>query len=479
MNFDSTAKPELDSTGAYVSGDAAPNSRGVISELRHCFDAQIFSAYIEPLQLVAFDLSSGTVELAAPSKFHLNYIRASLIDRLTDGLRQALKVPEVKLTLVVSAESGRRQQSSAVRPHVIVKKVPLVPANSRDNLKSEGGTGLNPRYTFDSFVVGSSNEFCYAAARRVAETPGKSYNPLFIYGGVGLGKTHLMHAIGNEAQRLSPGLRVLYISSETFTNELILALRNERMDEFKRKFRGINLLLIDDIQFMAGKERTLEEFFHTFNHLYSAKQQIVITSDKAPNQIHGLEERLKTRFSWGLMADLQSPDFETRVAILKRKAASESMALPEDVAQLISEKISSNVRELEGALTRLFAISSLKNSAIDVELARAALRPLLKERRGSLSIDDIKKGVSTHFSLKVSELCSKRRTRTIAWPRQVAMYLCRKHTSTSYPEIGNQFGGRDHSSVIHSANVVSMKIASDPETKRLVEEIERELLGED
>jgi chromosomal replication initiator protein len=338
-------------------------------------------------------------------------------------------------------------------------------------------SGLNPKYTFSNFVVGNNNQFCNAAAQRVAEEPGKSYNPLFIYGGVGLGKTHLMHAIGNSLLDRDPSAHVVYQSSETFTNELIQALRNAKMDEFKRRMRSVDLLLIDDIQFMSGKERTQEEFFHTFNTLYNAKHQIVITSDKVPQDIPGLEERLQTRFAWGLTADLQAPDFETRVAILRRKAAVDGFTLPEDVAQLIAEKIFSNVRELEGALTRVHAITSLQNIPLTLDVANSALRPLLQPKQTIISVDDIKRAVAQHFNLKVSEIISKRRTKNLSFPRHIAMYLCRKHTTCSYPEIGSHFGNRDHSSVIHAAGVVSTKVGNDTSVRELVAEIERRLLS--
>lgn len=337
--------------------------------------------------------------------------------------------------------------------------------------------GLNPRYTFSSFVVGNSNQFCHAAAQRVAENPGRAYNPLFIYGGVGLGKTHILHAIGNALLASNPSARVVYMSSETFTNQLIQALRNSRMEEFKNKMRSVHLLLIDDIQFMCGKERTQEEFFHTFNSLYSSKCQIVITSDKLPQDIPGIEERLQTRFSWGLTADIQSPDFETRVAILRRKASAESFELPNNVAEYIAERVSSNVRELEGAFTRLHAVSSLQGRAITMELAESALKPLLQPKAINLTIDDIKKAVSEQFNIKVSEIVSKRRTKNLSFPRHIAMYLCRKHTTCSYPEIGENFGGRDHSSVIHASHVVSSKVSSDPQVKDLILQIEKRLLS--
>ena len=356
--------------------------------------------------------------------------------------------------------------------YVVVKKV----KSSKKTSGQPERTGIMPRYTFDNFVVGTGNQFCHAAAMHVAEKPGHAYNPLFIYGGVGLGKTHLLHAIGNAVLSNFPDKKVLYLSSESFTNELIQALRFARMDEFKNRFRNIDLLLIDDIQFMCGKERTQEEFFHTFNALYSAKHQIVITSDKVPKDIPGIEERLQTRFAWGLTADIQAPDFETRVAILNRKASLDGFELSEDIAHLIAESISSNVRELEGALTRLHALSSLQRVPITRALVESALKPMMKKKVHA-SISDIQKVVSEYFSIKVSEMISKRRTKNLSFPRHVAMYLCRKHTTSSYPEIGQNFGGRDHSSVIHAANVVTTKVKDSRDLQRQIQEMEERLFA--
>ncbi|RMD86183.1 MAG: chromosomal replication initiator protein DnaA [Candidatus Dadabacteria bacterium] len=338
-------------------------------------------------------------------------------------------------------------------------------------------TRLNTRYSFSNFVVGNSNQFCHAAARQVAEDPGKSYNPLFIYGGVGLGKTHLLHAIGNAILENDPSSRIIYMSSETFTNELISALRRGKMDEFKEALRNISALLIDDIQFISGKERTQEEFFHTFNELYNSKRQIVVTSDTIPHEIKGLEDRLKTRFSWGLIADLQAPDFETRVAILNRKAALDSIQLPMDVAQYIAENFPSNVRELEGALTRLNAAASLQHVAITIKLAESVLRPMIRPKQVDVTVDLIKTVVARHFGLKISDLSSKKRSRSYSFPRHIAMYLCRKYTTCSYPEIGQEFGGRDHSSVIHAANVVTKKLKFDKGIQETIKQLEEVLLS--
>ncbi len=454
----------------------------------------IVTAYIEPLS-VDVDASSGErIVVRGPSRLVCNYVTSNFAAALRDRLAHFLESPELSLSIVPKEPLGAGQDGSAQGPQrkpaapFIVKRVKPAPvdassaADGRREAPQEADipeiyNNINPRYTFADFVVGNSNQFCHAAAMRVAEKPGQSYNPLFIYGGVGLGKTHLLHAIGNAVLERNPQARVLYMSSETFTNELILALRHAKMEEFKKKLRTIEVLLIDDIQFISGKERTQEEFFHTFNALYSAKRQIVITSDKIPTDIPGIEERLQTRFSWGLTADLQAPDFETRVAILKQKALNDDFNLPEEVAHLISERISSNVRELEGALTRLHAVSTIQHVPISMDMARAALKPLLQPKVVNVTVDDIKKAVAHHFSIKVSDIISKRRTKNLSFPRHIAMYLCRKHTTASYPEIGEHFGGRDHSSVIHAATVVSTKLSTDAQTKVFVEEIEKRLFG--
>ncbi len=433
-------------------------------------DPHIFTAYIKPLAIQSFDSDQGILSVQAPSKLVSHHVQENYLEKIKETLvGEWEEVDGLKLKIV--CDEGVSSRKGASSQYVVVKK-----SKSRvkrpEDLKASSSSNLNKKYSFDNFVVGNSNQFCHAAAIHVAEDPGGAYNPLFIYGGVGLGKTHLLHAIGNAVIDRNPSAKVLYMSSETFTNELIQALRFAKMDEFKNRLRGIDVLLIDDIQFMCGKERTQEEFFHTFNALYSLKRQIVLTADKVPQEMPGIEERLQTRFSWGLTADLQSPDFETRAAILRRKAAFDGFQLPVDVAHFIAEKVTSNVRELEGALTRLRALASLKNLPINLELAESALEPLLKARKISVSVDDIKQVVSDHFNIKVSEIISKRRTKNLAFPRHVAMYLCRKHTTASFPEIGNQFGGRDHSSVIHATNVIGKRVPEDQELMKHIQEIE-------
>lgn len=309
---------------------------------------------------------------------------------------------------------------------------------------------LNPRYTFGSFVVGNSNELAHAAIASVAENPGKRYNPLFIYGGVGLGKTHLMQAAGNEIIKSRPGLRVAYMSSESFINDLISSIRFDRTYQFRSRYRNIDVLMIDDIQFLAGKERTQEEFFHTFNALHDAHKQIIISSDRQPREIPTLEERLRSRFEWGLIADIQPPEFETKIAILQRKAEEEGASLPEDVAALIARRVRSNIRELEGCLIRLVFYSSLTGREIGLKMAEDALADLLEPSDRVITIDEIQARVAEYYSISTRELTSSIRTKNLTRPRQVAMYLCKQLTPHSLPEIGGRFGGKHHSTVIHS-----------------------------
>ncbi|MBM3749758.1 MAG: chromosomal replication initiator protein DnaA [Acidimicrobiia bacterium] len=318
----------------------------------------------------------------------------------------------------------------------------------------EDVTGLSPRYTFDTFIVGASNQFADAACRAVAEAPSRSYNPLFIYGGVGLGKTHLMHAIGHYVLRHHPGLKLTYVSSERFMNEVINALRYDRILEFRERYRSVDVLLVDDIQFIAGKERTQTEFFHTFNALYDAQKQIVISSDCPPHQIAELEERLRSRFEWGLTADIQAPDLETKIAIITRKADSEGVSLPTDVSLYIAGRIKSNIRELEGSLIRLLAYASLTGKEVSIDLAKEVLRDILRQDERAVTIDGIQKFVAEFYQMKLADLKSRNNSKSVAMPRQVAMYLCKNLTNASLPEIGKSFGGKHHSTVIHSIRKV-------------------------
>jgi chromosomal replication initiator protein len=317
-----------------------------------------------------------------------------------------------------------------------------------------GATGLNPRYTFDTFIVGSSNQFAHAACRAVAEAPSRSYNPLFIYGGVGLGKTHLMHAVGQYVLEHDRNLKLTYISSERFMNEMINAVRYDRVLDFRERYRSVDVLLVDDIQFLAGKEGTQTEFFHTFNALYDSQKQIVLSSDSPPHEIPSLEERLRSRFEWGLIADIQPPDFETKVAILKKKAETEAVPLPDSVAMYIAGKIKSNIRELEGSLIRLVAYASLTGQEISLPLTQEILKNVLDHEEKAVTIEAIQKFVADYYNLKMAELKSRNNSKSVAMPRQIAMYLCKSLTHASLPEIGRSFGGKHHSTVIHSIRKV-------------------------
>ena len=339
---------------------------------------------------------------------------------------------------------------------------PPVPSVERDT------SSLNPKYTFESFVVGSSNQFAHAAARAVAEIPSKSYNPLFIYGGVGLGKTHLMHAVGHYILARQKKLNVLYISTDRFINEMINAIRFDRLPSFRQKYRSIDVLLVDDIQFIAGKDRTQEEFFHIFNALHDAQKQIVVSSDCPPRQIPTIEERLHSRFEWGLIADIQAPDIETKVAILRKKAEAERVELPENVALFIASKVKTNIRELEGSLIRLIAYASLTGRDIDLVLAQETLRDLLHTEDKPVTIEMIQKFVADHYSLKISEIKAKNNSKSVAVPRQIAMYLTKSLTGASLPEIGKEFGGKHHSTVIHSIRKIDDLRKQNPDFDRLI-----------
>ena len=327
---------------------------------------------------------------------------------------------------------------------------------------------LNPRYTFDTFVVGNSNQFAHAASLAVAEQPSKSYNPLYLYGGVGMGKTHLMHAIGHTIKKRNPALRLTYVSAEKFTNEVITSLRFDRMISFRDRYRNVDVLLVDDIQFIAGKERTVEEFFHTFNALYELRKQIVLSSDCPPKEISAIEERLRSRFEWGLIADIQPPDLETKIAILQKKAESERVQVPDDVAEFIARSIKSNVRELEGALTRLLAYASLTSAALNLSTAQQVLRNIIATQEKKVTIELIQKRVGEQYGLRDADLKVRSNTKAIAFPRQVAMYLVKQLTSASLPEIGRQFGGKHHTTVLHSINKIDALRRTDKDLNRTI-----------
>lgn len=331
---------------------------------------------------------------------------------------------------------------------------------------------LNAKYTFDTFVVGNSNRFAHAASLAVAESPAKSYNPLFIYSGVGLGKTHLMHAIGHHTQARGPFFKVLYITSEKFTNELINSIRDDKTVEFRNKYRNVDILLIDDIQFLAGKERTQEEFFHTFNTLYEANKQIIISSDRPPKDIPTLEDRLRSRFEWGLITDMQSPDLETRIAILRKKAQLENLDVPDEVLNYIADKIQSNIRELEGALIRLVAYASFNRKEIDLSLAESVLKDIFPESKPrQVTVEIIQQVISDYFNIRPDELKAKKRTRNVSFPRQIAMFLTRELTDLSLSNIGDSYGGRDHTTVLHACDRISTEMELDPTLSQTVKDL--------
>ena len=331
---------------------------------------------------------------------------------------------------------------------------------------------LNPKYVFETFVIGNSNRFAHAASLAVAEAPAQVYNPFFIYGGVGLGKTHLMHAIGHRILQSYPGIKVVYISSEKFTNELINSIRDGKPESFRQKYRNIDVLLVDDIQFLSKKEHTQEEFFHTFNTLHEANKQIIISSDRPPREIQTLEDRLRSRFEWGLITDIQPPDLETRIAILRKKAMLENLNIPNDVMVYIASRIDNNIRELEGALIRVMAYASLTNQTIDINLATEALKDIFPNGRPKqITMELIQEIVSSYFKIKIDELLAKKRTRNVAYPRQIAMYLCRELTDTSLPRIGEMFGGRDHTTVIHAHDKIARERNEDTKLSNTLKEL--------
>jgi chromosomal replication initiator protein len=340
--------------------------------------------------------------------------------------------------------------------------------------RSRRTSPMNPKYTFKNFVVGASNQFAHAACLAVAEAPAQAYNPLFLYGGVGLGKTHLLNAIGNHIAETSD-LRIAYVTTEQFTNEVINSIRYDKMMDLRKRFRNIDMLLIDDVQFLAGKERTQEEFFHTFNTLYEAHKQIVLSSDRSPKEIANTEERLQSRFGWGLIADLQPPDVETRIAILRKKSDDEGIALPEEVIQFLAANMKSNIRELEGSLVRLGAYASLTGQPIVLDMARNVLRDLIGEKKKIIAMDDIEEAVATRFHVKISEMKSRRRSKTLVHPRQIAMYLCRELTDASFPEIGRHFGGKDHTTIIHACKQIARAKEADSTLNATLESLKEQI----
>ena len=420
---------------------------------------QGYDTWFSQSKLLSIDGNRLLIEV--PSKFHRDWIKEHHWSTVTEVIREVTKRDDMDIEFFVQPKAAKKATRHAKE-------------EKKEGREEKIGL-FEKKYTFNNFVVGPSNQFAHAAAKAVADAPGRAYNPLFIYSGVGLGKTHLINAIGHHIQGKSPRMKVAYLSSEQFTNELINRMSHQRMEEFRQKYRNMDVLLIDDIQFIAGKERTQEEFFHTFNALYEAQKQIVLTSDRQPKEIPDIEERLRSRFESGLISDIQPPDLETRIAILRKKADFWSIRLPDDVAHFLASMMKSNIRELEGGLVKLGAVSSLTNTEITQELAKNELKYLIDSREKTITNDLIQKAVAESFGVKISDLKSKRRTKAVVLPRQVAMYLCRNLANSSLPEIGNFFGGRDHSTVIHACKVIEEKKEKDPDLKAKIEMLIRQI----
>jgi chromosomal replication initiator protein len=420
---------------------------------------QVYDTWFSQSKLLSID--GNKLQIEAPSKFHRDWIKEHHWATLCDVIKEVTKRDDIEIDFFVQPQ----QQ----------KKTSRIAKDEKKDVREEKISLFEKKYTFNTFVVGPSNQFAHAAAKAVADAPGKAYNPLFIYSGVGLGKTHLVNAIGHYIQGKSPRMKVAYLSSEQFTNELINRMSHQRMEEFRQKYRHMDILLIDDIQFIAGKERTQEEFFHTFNTLYEAQKQIVLTSDRQPKEIPDIEERLRSRFESGLISDIQAPDLETRIAILKKKAEFWGIRLPDDVAETLASIMKSNIRELEGGLVKLGAVSSLTNTEITQEMARNELKYLIDNREKIITKELVQKLVADAFGVKTTDLKSKRRTKAVVLPRQVAMYLCRNFAGASLPEIGAFFGGKDHSTVIHSCKVIEEKKEKDPELRAKIDLLIKQL----
>ena len=422
---------------------------------------QNFETWIKPIRIVS--LEDNNVLLGVPNKFFKDWLVDNYIDLISNSLSDISGI-DVDIQFVVSKPDTPKISSQKGSPETAKSNVVRLHSS------------LNLKYTFERFVVGSSNQFAHAAALSVAEQPARNYNPLFVYGGVGLGKTHLINAIGVHTASLYPKKNVLYVSAEEFMNELIYSIRYDKMSNFREKYRKIDSLLIDDIQFIAGKERTQEEFFHTFNTLHDSGKQIVVTSDKFPKEIQNLEGRLRSRFEWGLIADIQPPDIETRIAIVEKKAQENTLNISKEVTHYIASVADSNIRELEGILTRIAAYSSLTGKEITIDIVRDVIKNILKHAaKQEITIDEILKAVGKKFNIRVGDIKSPNKNKNLVLSRQVSMYLARKLTNNSFPDIGEKIGGRDHSTVIYSNNKIRKMLERDHHLKKMVEEIELSL----
>jgi chromosomal replication initiator protein len=424
---------------------------------------QNFETWIQPIRVTAIE--GNSIQFSVPNKFFKDWLNDNYLSLIKESLKQVSGI-DLSVHFSVSKGDGRPVETPAEAKKVEGKDARKAPAARYDS-------NLNPSYSFERFVVGSCNQFAHAAAVSVGELPAKNYNPLFIYSDVGLGKTHLLNAIGLLTMNLYPDMNVVYVSAEEFVNELISSIRYDRTPKFREKYRKIDCLLIDDIQFIAGKDRTQEEFFHTFNTLHDAGKQIVVTSDKFPKDIPNLEDRLRSRFEWGLIADIHPPDIETRIAILQKKAQDNNILLPSSVAHYVASNAQSNIRELEGFLVRISAYASVTGRPIDMDLAREVLRKIVRQNeRENITIDEIIRAATGKFNVKLSDLKSKKKSKNIVLARQAAMFLCRKLTNASFPDIGDKLGGRDHSTVIYAVNKIGTMIEKDANLKKMIQEIE-------
>jgi chromosomal replication initiator protein len=446
----------------------------LLGRLKDEISEQIFNGWFLPIKPVS--LSDNTLTLGVPNEFIKEWILERHMGLLASHLAK-LTGKNIGIELVVAAseetEPAKKPQGAPKEKKGWFRSVfPKQP--EEPSLKE---TRLNQKYTFENFVIGPSNRFANAAALAITESPARAYNPLFIYGGVGLGKTHLMHAMGNELTRKSPKTKILYISSEEFTNQLISAIQTRTTPKFRDRYRNVDVLLIDDIHFIAGKESTQEEFFHTFNSLYDAHKQIVISSDRSPKEIRTLEERLISRFGWGLITDMQLPDFETRIAILRKKSEKETTPLPDDLFFFLAEKIKTNIRELEGALIRVIAYARLMNKNITVDLAKEVLKGMIIEEERKIGVELIQRKVAQYFNISPQEMKAKKRTKTIVYPRQVAMYLARDLTDLSLPEIGGSFGGRDHTTVLHACEKIEAGSKNDEKLRWIINRLVMDIKG--
>ncbi|WP_312700344.1 chromosomal replication initiator protein DnaA [Sedimentibacter sp.] len=416
-----------------------------------------FNTWFKPLKIVAY--KNNTIYLETADDFLKNTLKKRHYNFLKNAFTYVLK-KDTELIFTIPGENINKEDKKNIS------------ANNNDETDViNNGRKLNPKYRFDNFIIGNSNRFAHAASLAVAEAPATAYNPLFLYGGVGLGKTHLMHAIGHYILDSNPDAYVLYVTSEKFMNDLINSIKDGTNEEFRNTYRKADVLLVDDIQFIAGKESTQEEFFHTFNALHEANRQIIVSSDNPPSEIPTLEDRLRSRFEWGLIADIQPPDYETRIAILRKKAEAENYNVPDDVISYIAQNIQSNIRKLEGALIRIYAYASLTNKKeVNLELAQEALKHLISNNK-KITINDIKEVIANYYNISIEDLVSKKKTKNIAYPRQIAMYIARKLTDLSLPKLGEEFGGRDHSTVLHAYNKVEEDMENSQEVKKGVDDL--------